>query len=546
MRTRLSENMILDGYRLVRRIGAGGFGEVWLCRSGAMGGWHALKFIHETTGIALDREFQALALYRSEAARLRSPHLVAIEHINRLPDSGLFYVMPLADGEGAISPENPAWRPVTLGSLLEQRASAPMWFSSAEIIALMKPVLGGLQLLADRGLVHRDVKPDNILFFGNIPCLGDVGLLARDDLRSTALGTPGFACPSWYRGGHPDMFAAGVTLFTLLTGNPPDRMGRASFKWPPKGEPSLSRPERKEWIRLHAVIRRATEEKVSERFVDFGAMAKALEPGRPTGLRGSGAGSLRALMRIGLVATLATVAVALVQRRYEESPEPLITAPPDAEMMVTSEPANQLAIILGGILGKSPEMVDMGQISMEQSNLCQQTLSQTNNHLVGGPDSDIPAAHRAFENVLRAVPELAREPDSRLALMALRKHSGLPPEQTGEAIDPGLLEFDDGITKGGIKSRSGLFRLLGQTAAAEEFLSACASRSSMAAATRSSAFFERAKLRASNGRFAEASEDLRRSLELVKDNPSLEAALRNEMDGLTDQYPRVESPEAPE
>ncbi len=265
----------LDGYTLTRRIGQGGFGEVWLCRSDSMGDWRALKFIPTGNGRALDKEYAALVRYRKAAGQLRSPHLTPIEHVNRC-ESGLYYVMPMADGDGANSPESPEWHPRTRRSVLDAKRKAPAWFTSAEVTALMKPVLVGLQCLADAGLVHRDIKPDNILFFGGKPCLADISLMTDDRTRITRHGTPGYCSPSWYVGGHHDMYGAAATLYTLLTGNEPDRMGRAAFVWPPQGEASLSPGERSEWLRLHAVIRRATDESPAERFPDVPAVAHAL------------------------------------------------------------------------------------------------------------------------------------------------------------------------------------------------------------------------------------------------------------------------------
>jgi serine/threonine protein kinase len=270
-----SDNLILDGYRLIRFLGRGGFGEVWLCRSEAMDGYHAIKFIASNDQDLLEKEHQSLALYRKEAARLRSPHLVPIEHINR-NESALYYVMPLADGISASDPTAADWQPLSLAALIEARVSATAWFSSQEIIELIRPILDALQTLSDAGLVHRDVKPENILFFNGSPCLGDISLLGEDTAVITRRGTPGYATPSWYRDGLPDMYGVAATLYTLLTGNAPDKMGRASFLWPPEGEHSLSESERAEWKRLHAVIRRATEEKVAERFVDFRTMAAAV------------------------------------------------------------------------------------------------------------------------------------------------------------------------------------------------------------------------------------------------------------------------------
>ena len=271
----LAPGQVFDGYKIIRFLGRGGFGEVWLCRSQTTGHYHALKFISGRDADLLEKEHHSLGLYRSAAARLRSPHLVPIEHINR-HTAGLYYVMPLADGITDVDPADPDWQPLSLASLIEARCSAATWFSSQKINGLIHPILSALQSLSDVGLVHRDVKPENILFFSGSPCLGDISLLGEDAAVITRRGTPGYATPSWYRGGHPDMYGAAATLYTLLNGNPPDRMGKSTFLWPPQGEQSLAESESAEWKRLHAVIRRATEEKVGERYVDFRTMAAAV------------------------------------------------------------------------------------------------------------------------------------------------------------------------------------------------------------------------------------------------------------------------------
>ena len=278
-----SDSQILDGYRLIRFLGRGGFGEVWLCRSEAMGDYRALKWIPATNADRLEKEYESLLHFRNAAARLRSPHLVPIEHVNR-NEAGLYYVMPLADGLTTQDPSDPAWLPLSLTAKIHAQTDKPQWFTSREIFSQILPVLQALQTLSDAGLVHRDVKPENILFFNGQPCLGDISLLGADASVITRRGTPGYATPSWYAGGHPDMYGAAATLYTLLTGNSPDKMGRAAFLWPTQGEGSFSEAERAEWKRLHNVIRRAIEEKVSERFVDFTTMADAIRnelPAKP-------------------------------------------------------------------------------------------------------------------------------------------------------------------------------------------------------------------------------------------------------------------------
>lgn len=276
MGTMMTSGDLFSGYRLLRPVGAGGFGEVWLCRSVETGEWRALKIIRADAGSALAKEFEALNRYRRAAAQLKGAPLMPVEHAE-LRHEGLFYLMPLADGvDAALDPDAPGWRPLTLAALLERRRGARTWFTSAEVAALLCPLLQGLQALSDAGLVHRDVKPENILFLGGRPHLADISLVTDDRTQVTRIGTPGYATPSWYAGGHADMYGAAATLYTLLTGNAPDKMGRAAFRWPPQGERSLSPIERKEWLRLHSVIRRAVEEKPHERFVDFGAMLESV------------------------------------------------------------------------------------------------------------------------------------------------------------------------------------------------------------------------------------------------------------------------------
>ncbi len=275
MNAKSPEPKILDGYRLIRFLGRGAFGEVWLCRSETMGDYRAIKLISTLNPELLEKEYNSLLHYRKAAALLRSPYLIPIEHINR-DDAGLYYVMPLADGVNPGEPADLTWRPLSLSEKILAQTTEPEWFSCKGIIAMVLPILQGLQTLSDAGLVHRDVKPENILFFNGEPCLADISLLGADGLVVTRRGTPGYATPTWYNGGHPDMYGVAATLYTLLTGNSPDKMGRSVFIWPPQGESSLSESERTERKRLHAVISRATDENISQRFVNFASMAENL------------------------------------------------------------------------------------------------------------------------------------------------------------------------------------------------------------------------------------------------------------------------------
>ncbi len=263
--------LVLDGYTFIRPLGQGGFGTVWLVSSGATGGHHALKWV---SGSALEHEWSAVKLFREVSQRLRSPHLIAVEHVNRTGDA-LYYTLPLADGGPGSDPADAGWRPLTLGDLIEQKRGQGTWFSSDEVLRLFLPVARVAVDLNKNGLVHRDIKPANILFFGGQPCLSDIGLLDTDNASLSMKGTPGHIPPSWYEG-EPDMWGLATTLFVMLTGNAPDRIGRANFRWPPGGEDVLSAGEKVEWLRLQNAILRATEENPSERFIGLDAFVDAV------------------------------------------------------------------------------------------------------------------------------------------------------------------------------------------------------------------------------------------------------------------------------
>ena len=269
--------LVLDGYRLIRPIGSGGFGTVWLAEGEATRDLHALKIV-DASAKAVMRELEAVRRFRELSRQIRSSNLIAIEHVNT-HESSLFYVLPLADGGPSPKPIETGWSPDTLAGRIEARRTAPGWFSSREILDIFLPIARVATAMNDGGVVHRDIKPANILFIGGLPCLADIGLLDDDTLSLSARGTPGHFPPSWYleAAGQPDMWGLATTLYTLLTGNHPDKLGRANFRCPPQGESSLSPEELKNWNQWHSIILRATEESPRDRFLTIHAFADACE-----------------------------------------------------------------------------------------------------------------------------------------------------------------------------------------------------------------------------------------------------------------------------
>lgn len=270
-------NSVVQGYRLIRPIGSGGFGEVWLASAEATGAWKAIKWIEARASRHLDQELGALRRYSQEIGGARSNHLVPVEHVSVI-DGNLMLVMPLADGSTE-DPNDTTWEPVTLRTFLERHVANGSWFTLEEIRRVVGGVLSGAVVLAQKGLQHRDIKPENVLFLAGVPALADFGLVTEDMTMVSMRGTPHHAAPSWYleSGGNADQWGVAILLYQLLTGNAPDKMGKPRYFRPAPGMGELAGEQLKEWRRLHHLALRATSEEPKERFQSLESFKATVE-----------------------------------------------------------------------------------------------------------------------------------------------------------------------------------------------------------------------------------------------------------------------------
>lgn len=157
----------LAEYRLVRRIGRGAYGEVWLAWN-ALGGACAVKMVHRgdfEDERPYEREFEGIRRY--EPTSRYHPNLVQVLHVGRNDELKFFYyVMELADSEDpGIGPKDSAYVPRTLRGEVRRRGR----LKAAECATIALGLAGALQHLHDNHLVHRDVKPSNIVFVRGVP-----------------------------------------------------------------------------------------------------------------------------------------------------------------------------------------------------------------------------------------------------------------------------------------------------------------------------------------------------------------------------------------
>ncbi len=255
-------------YQVESLLGKGGMGTVYRAHDFRLGRVVALKVLagelvaHATARRRMAQEAQALA-------RIEHPNVVRMFDVF---DEGPLLVMALE---------------LVTGGDLESQVQ-PGGMTESRVVVLMQGILAGLQAIHEAGLIHRDVKPGNVLLTAEgIPKITDLGV-ARDSqsLEKTrlgaTLGTPEYMSPEQIQGTHidarSDVYSAGLVMFELLAGAKPFQ-GNTEFDWLTAHvhqAPELHRLEGKASPAMRAVVTKALEKKPELRFESAKAMAAAL------------------------------------------------------------------------------------------------------------------------------------------------------------------------------------------------------------------------------------------------------------------------------
>jgi len=207
----------IGGFELIEKIGQGGMGTVFKARQKSLDRIVALKILPPS--VAKDAKF--IERFQREAracARLNHPNIVQGVDVGKDSATGVWYfAMEIVDGPSVLKLLK------TERVLQEERA-----------LEIARDVARALECACSHGIVHRDIKPDNILLTQNGEAkLADLGLARQinDDASLTqsgqAVGTPHYMAPEQVRGQtdkfdtRTDIYALGGTLFHLVTGQPP-------------------------------------------------------------------------------------------------------------------------------------------------------------------------------------------------------------------------------------------------------------------------------------------------------------------------------------
>ena len=313
-------------FDLIRPIGEGAFGTVWLASNQTTGRLRAVKVIplHSAT-VASPARREIVSLKHLEAhIDDQHPNLLTIYHVGKTGEH-LFYVMDLADDvSGEAASADVSYRPATMERRLE---GGPL--PADECLALARQLLAGLAVLHQAGMVHRDVKPANCLFVGGQLKVADFGLLTEDGPLVSCLGTRRYMPPDGRMDAKADVYAVGLVIYQMLTGLPAE-------SFPSLGTRAREIARDPVLQRLNRVILRAAQRDPVRRFRDAGAMLAELEASESRRRR-----SRRRVLVWSASVALAAVAVTEVlwlTVPWRQASVMEATVPPEVEVNFLTEP----------------------------------------------------------------------------------------------------------------------------------------------------------------------------------------------------------------
>src|SRR5262245_12502500 len=207
---------VLGKYQLLERLGQGGMAEVYRAYQPGLDRYVAIKLLHSRlaaeTGF-IDRFKREAAL----VARLRHPHIVQVYDFEAENE---FYYMVMELIEGS-----------TLNAELEERHLKKRPFSLVETAHILSALASAIDYAHARGMIHRDLKPGNIMFTAEGQAvLTDFGIArmldpAHQTVTGVITGTPAYMSPEQGRGERgderSDIYSLGVILYEMITGRVP-------------------------------------------------------------------------------------------------------------------------------------------------------------------------------------------------------------------------------------------------------------------------------------------------------------------------------------
>lgn len=272
----LTSGATFAGYSVLRLLGSGEMGDVYLVQHPRLPHWNALKVLSAT--LTEDHEFRDRFMRETPiATTLYHPHILEVEYRGET-DGRLWLTMDYVNG-------------TTAAQLIANRF--PTGLPVGEVLATVTAIADALDYAHSRGMLHRNVKPTNILFtapadgeqqtlltdFGLARQLGDPNGASMPDLTGAAVA---YAAPEQLSGsvidGRADQYALAATAFHLLTGAPPFQQSNpvAVISQHLTAAPPSLRGRRSDLAQLDDILATALAKNPADRFHNCRAFADAL------------------------------------------------------------------------------------------------------------------------------------------------------------------------------------------------------------------------------------------------------------------------------
>ena len=297
--------LLAGSYAVERKLGQGGMAEVYFARDLRLGRPVAIKVFMPEIAAAFGKGRFLREIHT--AANLSHPGILTL-HDSGEGDGLIYYVMPYVAGE-------------SLAQRLEREGQLPI----EDALAITRQVAAALQYAHSHGIIHRDIKPGNILLSGGNAVVADFGIAYAveesgvEKLTSTgfSLGTPAYMSPEQSGGsgritGRADIYSLGCVLYEMLVGEPPfsGRSAQVVLARHSVAEvPSIRAVRSTIPPGLEIAIRRAMAKSPADRFATAEEFAAALSPERLSqqapvtrrSMRPIGIGIATALVAFGLI-----------------------------------------------------------------------------------------------------------------------------------------------------------------------------------------------------------------------------------------------------
>jgi serine/threonine-protein kinase len=274
--------VVHHSYRIVRKLGQGGMGAVYLAQHTLMDEPRALKFL--SPELSSDQAFTGRFLREVRTLRhVRNRNVVDCGDLERAEDDSLFFSMEFVDGP----------------DLRRFLHDAPRPFDVPLALEITRGIAEGLGAAHLKGMVHRDIKPENILMAREggawVPKIADFGIVATKESSSVYTRTGGtlltmtYAAPEQWRGtpaaeldGRTDLYALGGVLYEMLTGQTVlHAENYEGWAWQHQNAapqpPSALRPELANWQGLDALVLRLLAKDREDRPKDVAELVELLD-----------------------------------------------------------------------------------------------------------------------------------------------------------------------------------------------------------------------------------------------------------------------------